>query len=32
MMKLDFDDWNIHVGTPHPFNERVKPIDARRMG
>lgn len=27
MMKLDFDDWNIHVGKPHPFNDRVKPID-----
>lgn len=27
MMKLDFDDWNIHVGTPHPFNARVAPID-----
>lgn len=25
MMKLDFDDWNIHVGTPHPFNARVSP-------
>jgi phenylpropionate dioxygenase-like ring-hydroxylating dioxygenase large terminal subunit len=25
MMKTDFDDWNIHVGTPHPFNERVRP-------
>lgn len=25
MMKLDFDDWNIHVGTPHPFNLRVSP-------
>lgn len=25
MMKLDFDDWNIHVGAPHPFNARVSP-------
>jgi phenylpropionate dioxygenase-like ring-hydroxylating dioxygenase large terminal subunit len=38
MMKTDFDDWNIHVGTPHPFNARVRPAidngttrpDARR--
>ncbi|CDO35186.1 Rieske (2Fe-2S) domain protein [Novosphingobium sp. KN65.2] len=27
MMKLDFDDWNIHVGAPHPFNERAPQID-----
>ncbi|MFC3215883.1 aromatic ring-hydroxylating oxygenase subunit alpha [Novosphingobium panipatense] len=25
MMKLDFDDWNIHVGAPHPFNARAVP-------
>ncbi|MBS7670055.1 aromatic ring-hydroxylating oxygenase subunit alpha [Croceicoccus gelatinilyticus] len=26
-MKLDFEDWNIHVGTPHPFNNRAPTID-----
>jgi len=26
-MKLDFEDWNIHVGTPHSFNDRAPRID-----
>jgi len=26
-MKLDFEEWNIHVGTPHAFNERAPRID-----
>lgn len=26
-MTYDFNSWNIHVGTPHPFNERVPKPD-----
>lgn len=25
MTKIDFDDWNIHVGAAHPFNDRAVP-------
>ena len=26
-MGFDFNGWDIHVGPPHPFNERAPKID-----